>query len=473
MSVLAVGSSGPGVTALQQKLKEEGFDPGLLDGEFGLGTEAAVIAFQKSEGLMPDGIVGPRTQAALKLIEAPAPGTPSAPAVPGALDITGAVTVAEVSKMCPGAPLGNIKANLPPILEALRVLSLGDKSMVLMAIATIRAETARFEPISEFKSRFNTSPHGHPFDLYDSRKDLGNRGPPDGANFKGCGFVQLTGRFNYEKLDRELGLGGSLVSNPDSANDQTIAAKILARFLKDKEAPIRTALQLGNLKKSTQAGEWRNAWLRGVRGSFQHWREDRSLSVRKHLCSDRVRRRKSYILGNLRVPLTIDHPRLFNARLFAAVVVVTFPSAGQAASSQCTDTESVLFTCRIGKNVISVCASQLSADAGLVQYRFGPEGAPKIRFPATAQDWRTRARAGMLTYAGGGGAYVAFTNASYRYVVYTAIGRGWGEKSGVAVEKNGKLVSNLPCTQDPVSELGPDLFSKGGFPSDPAGFNLP
>jgi len=31
MSVLAVGSSGPEVTALQQKLKDEGFDPGLLD----------------------------------------------------------------------------------------------------------------------------------------------------------------------------------------------------------------------------------------------------------------------------------------------------------------------------------------------------------------------------------------------------------------------------------------------------------
>ena len=28
--------------------------------------------------------------------------------------------------MCLGAPLGNIKANLPPILEALRALGLGE-----------------------------------------------------------------------------------------------------------------------------------------------------------------------------------------------------------------------------------------------------------------------------------------------------------------------------------------------------------
>ena len=246
MSVLAVGSSGPEVTALQQKLKDEGFDPGLVDGTFGLGTEAAVIAFQKNEGLTPDGIAGPRTQDALGLIGAPAPGAPPVPAVTGVADVSSA----QASRMCPGAPIGNIKTNLPPILAALRALGLGDKPMVLMAIGTIRAETAGFEPISEFKSRFNTSPQGHPFDLYDRRKDLGNRGAPDGANFKGRGFVQLTGRFNYENLDRQLGLGGRLVSNPELANDSTVAAQILARFLKNVEAPARAALMQGNLKRA-------------------------------------------------------------------------------------------------------------------------------------------------------------------------------------------------------------------------------
>jgi hypothetical protein len=197
------------------------------------------------------------------------------------------------------------------------------------------------------------------------------------------------------------------------------------------------------------------------------------LSIRGHVPSDRKRRKRSGILGHFWAVLAFARPSPCSASLLAAVVVLMLSSAGQAASSQCTNTESVLFTCRSGKNVISVCASQLSTDAGLVQYRFGPEGAPDIRLPLAAQDWRTWTRAGMLTYAGGGGAYVAFTNAPYRYVVYTAIGRGWGEKSGVAVEKNGKLASNFPCMQEPVSELGPDLFSKGGFPSDPDGFDLP
>jgi putative chitinase len=250
MSILAVGSSGPDVKELQQKLTEARFNPGSVDGHFGLGTEAAVINFQKNEGLTPDGVAGPLTQAALGLTSMPAPGPPRQ-------DITGTISVIEVSKMCPGAPLGNIRANLTPILDALKELSLGYKAMVLVAIATIRVETTGFEPISEFKSRFNTSPGGHPFDLYDNRKDLGNRGPPDGANFRGRGFVQLTGRFNYQKYDGELGLGGSLVANPELANDPTIAAKILAWFLKDKEGSIRAAIDdddLAHARKLVNGG---------------------------------------------------------------------------------------------------------------------------------------------------------------------------------------------------------------------------
>jgi len=65
MAVLKLGSSGPDVKALQQKLKDLGFDPNGVDGNFGAGTKNAVIAFQQSKGLQTDGVVGPGTQAAL------------------------------------------------------------------------------------------------------------------------------------------------------------------------------------------------------------------------------------------------------------------------------------------------------------------------------------------------------------------------------------------------------------------------
>src|SRR5438093_1493392 len=102
MATLKEGATGPEVTKLQEKLKTLGFDPGSVDGEFGPATEAAVIAFQRSEGLLADGIVGPRTQAALAL---PTPD-PLPSVIPG-------VTPTVVSKMFPFTPLGNIKANLP------------------------------------------------------------------------------------------------------------------------------------------------------------------------------------------------------------------------------------------------------------------------------------------------------------------------------------------------------------------------
>lgn len=43
----------------------------------------------------------------------------------------------------------------------------------------------------------------------------------------GRGYVQLTWPKNYERADAELGLGGSLVANPDKALEPQIAARIM------------------------------------------------------------------------------------------------------------------------------------------------------------------------------------------------------------------------------------------------------
>ena len=59
------GSSGERVKQLQTRLKRWGYYSGAIDGIFGSGTEAAVKAFQRKNGLTADGIVGSRTAAAL------------------------------------------------------------------------------------------------------------------------------------------------------------------------------------------------------------------------------------------------------------------------------------------------------------------------------------------------------------------------------------------------------------------------
>jgi putative chitinase len=158
------------------------------------------------------------------------------------------VTVDAVCEMFPGTPRKNIDAHLPDVLAALEEAGLCDKPMALMALATIRAETAGFVPIGEYQSKWNTSEGGHPYDLYDDRADLGNRGAPDGERYRGRGFIQLTGRANYQRIGGRIGLGEGLVEDPDLANDSKTAARILASFLADKEAKIRAALAEDDLK---------------------------------------------------------------------------------------------------------------------------------------------------------------------------------------------------------------------------------
>ena len=63
--VLLIGSRGDPVRQLQRELNELGFDAGSADGVFGPITLRAVLDFQRANGLWVDGLVGPRTRAAL------------------------------------------------------------------------------------------------------------------------------------------------------------------------------------------------------------------------------------------------------------------------------------------------------------------------------------------------------------------------------------------------------------------------
>lgn len=59
------GSSGAVVKTIQQKLKNWGYYKGAVDGVYGAKTKAAVISFQKKNGLTADGVVGAKTLKAL------------------------------------------------------------------------------------------------------------------------------------------------------------------------------------------------------------------------------------------------------------------------------------------------------------------------------------------------------------------------------------------------------------------------
>ncbi len=59
------GSKGDAVRMLQQILTDFGYSSDAVDGDFGPKTEKAVKEFQTDFSLVVDGIVGPKTWAAL------------------------------------------------------------------------------------------------------------------------------------------------------------------------------------------------------------------------------------------------------------------------------------------------------------------------------------------------------------------------------------------------------------------------
>lgn len=234
--LLIRGSQGAEVHRLRQELaKQLGDDVqgfGALDAGDVLDAdaEAAVRRWQAGVGLVADGVIGPYCQAVLGLRQ------------PGELALT--LSLASVRRLFPATKPANIARYLPYVAAALEVMGLTDRAMICAALGTIRAESEGFVPIAELPSQFNTPPGAAPFGAYDDpKKRLGNTQPGDGARFKGRGFVQLTGRANYEKYGLALGL--DLAGHADLANAPEVAALLLARFLADRADAMRKALAGG------------------------------------------------------------------------------------------------------------------------------------------------------------------------------------------------------------------------------------
>ena len=63
--VMKSGSKGEDVKELQQKLAEQGYYKGAIDGMYGPLTKAAVTNYQKDKNLIVDGMAGPQTQGSI------------------------------------------------------------------------------------------------------------------------------------------------------------------------------------------------------------------------------------------------------------------------------------------------------------------------------------------------------------------------------------------------------------------------
>jgi putative chitinase len=95
-------------------------------------------------------------------------------------------------------------------------------------------ETLDFKHMKEIGGKLD-------FKKYDPRfaprkaKILGNTKPGDGAKYKGRGYIQITGKYNYEQAGKALGL--DLVNHPELVEKPEIAAKVAVWYWKNRVAP--------------------------------------------------------------------------------------------------------------------------------------------------------------------------------------------------------------------------------------------
>lgn len=89
---------------------------------------------------------------------------------------------------------------------------------------------------------------------YEGRHDLGNTQPGDGVRYAGRSPLQLTGRANYDRVGKELGL--PLVDHPEMAEQMPYALEISCAYWRDHR--INALADLDDIEHVTRAinGGW-------------------------------------------------------------------------------------------------------------------------------------------------------------------------------------------------------------------------
>ncbi|HEX8697532.1 MAG TPA: peptidoglycan-binding protein [Myxococcaceae bacterium] len=225
-ATLREGSEGPPVRWLQALLINHGFSAGEPDAKFGPKTKQKVMEFQRAKGLGADGIVGPKTWAAL--------GAP--PMSPG--PTTGGVSEQQLRSIMPNLSAGRAREVLPHFNKASAEAGINTPKRQAAFLAQLAVESGEFLDFEERASG----------EAYEGRTDLGNIHPGDGVRYKGRGPIQLTGRNNYRAAGQGVGL--DLEGNPRQAAEVEVGFRTAAWFWNSRS--LSPLADVGNFREITR-----------------------------------------------------------------------------------------------------------------------------------------------------------------------------------------------------------------------------
>lgn len=99
-----------------------------------------------------------------------------------------------------------------------------DPAQISYMLGTARHETGNFSLTVEQGSRAY-------FNRYEGRRDIGNTQPGDGYKYRGRGYVQVTGRINYTKWSKKLGI--DFINKPELLELPQYSAQPLVIGMRD------------------------------------------------------------------------------------------------------------------------------------------------------------------------------------------------------------------------------------------------
>jgi putative chitinase len=210
--LLKNGSTGEDVKKLQQFLKI------TSDGSFGLGTENAVKSWQTANGLTPDGIVGDNTWNKMF----------------GSTTTQSTVAIPTNSTFKLSALKGHIPDSvIAQIPDTAAKFGITTSLRLAHFLAQCGHESGGFKAVSEnlnysadglvkiFGKYFNSTsasayarqPEKIASKVYANRMGNGDEASKDGWNFRGRGYIQLTGKSNYTAFTKFI--GEDCIASPD------------------------------------------------------------------------------------------------------------------------------------------------------------------------------------------------------------------------------------------------------------------